>query len=73
MELCRWFGGLVRVDIMEEFNKLIQEDIVLQYQEIFKEILTENLELSEKYFISSFTSDLNDKVRPTEGYTGHTL
>lgn len=45
-ELCRRFGGLVGVDIVKEFNKLIQENTILKYQESFEEtrslLLTEN-------------------------------
>lgn len=38
IELCRRLGKLTEVDIVEEFNKLIQEDTVLQYQENFEEM-----------------------------------
>nr|QBY97810.1 hypothetical protein sunset.v10033650 [Carica papaya] len=69
VKLHRKFEGLAEVDIAKEFNKLIQEDIVLQYQGKFEEVmsplLTENPELFKKYFISSFTSDLNNELQPT--------
>lgn len=61
-ELCRRFGGLTGIDIVEEFNKLIHEDEVSNYQREFEEmrsfLLSENSGLTERYVISSVISGL---------------
>lgn len=46
--------GLVGIDIVEEFNNLVQEDSMIKYQEKFEEmrsqLLTENPGLSKRDF-----------------------
>lgn len=67
-EFCVRFGDWNLVDVVEEFNKLKQEETVQQYQEKFEELKslmrTLNFGLSEAYFIPSFISGLNDELRP---------
>lgn len=65
-ELCRKFGGLTGINMVEEFNNLVQENSVLNYQEKFEEmrsfLLTENPKLSKRYYISSFISGLKEEL-----------
>lgn len=65
--LCKRFGELNVSDVVKEFNKLLQEGFVLEYQEKFEELkslmVKYNPGLSEIYFISSFISGLNEEVR----------
>lgn len=53
-ELCRRFGELAGIDVVEESNKFVQEDSVPNYQENFEEmrslLITEN---SIFYFYAS--------------------
>ena len=53
---------------MEEFNKLQQVGIVEAYQERFEELKTlmliKNPNLSEEYYISSFTNGLKEEIKP---------
>lgn len=66
-ELCRRFGRLAGVDV-EEFNKLVQQNTVLNYQERFEEMRsllpTENSGFTERYFISISISGLKEELRP---------
>lgn len=63
------FGVLAGIDVVEEFNKLTQEDTVINYQENFEKmrslLLIENPGLLKKYSISSFITGLNEELRPT--------
>lgn len=47
---------------MKEFNKLIQEDTVIKYQEKFKEMRSQLL--TERYYISSFIGGLREEFSP---------
>lgn len=62
--LGRRFREVAGIDVVEEFNKLTQEDIVISYQENFEEtralLLNENPELSERYSISTFIRGLKE-------------
>ena len=66
--LCQRFKGTCCRDIVEEFNKLQQTGTVEAYQEKFEELKTlmliQNPNLSEEYFISSFTSGLREEIKP---------
>lgn len=54
--------------IVDEFNKLKQENSLMEYQERFEELrpimLRENPHFNEYYFISYFISGLNEELKP---------
>ena len=64
--ICSRFGN--RTDIVEEFNKLMQEGDVDEYVERFEELksLMHSLNslLPESYYISSFISGLKEDIKP---------
>lgn len=66
-ELCRKFGGVNKRDFVEEFNKLVQEGTMLEYQKQFEHfralVIIDNTTLSEHFFISSFISRLKPALR----------
>ena len=66
--VCERFGERSMVDIIEEFNKLRQTSSVENYQKRFEKLrslmIQHNPHLSETYFVSSYLSGLNDKLRP---------
>ena len=55
--------------MVQEFNRLRQEGMVLEFQAKFKELkfrmLNKNPYLNEEYFVSSFIRGLNDELRST--------
>ncbi|XP_026399137.1 uncharacterized protein LOC113294990 [Papaver somniferum] len=61
------FQELGHDDIVGEFNKLIQDGTVSEYQEIFEELkaimLAKNGHLTEEYFTSSFISGMKEEFR----------
>ena len=66
--LCKRFSDSICQDVIEEFNKLLQERSVGEYQEKFEELkplmLIKNRNLDENYFISSFISGLKEEIKP---------
>jgi hypothetical protein len=64
--ICSRFGN--RTDIVEEFNKLMQEGDVDEYVKRFEELksLMHSLNslLPESYYISSFISGLKEDIKP---------
>ena len=65
-DLCRRFGS--KDDIVEEFNKLIQDGNMDEYIERFEELRSLigalNPLLPEAYYVSSFISGLKDEIKP---------
>jgi hypothetical protein len=65
-DLCRRFGS--KDDIVEEFNKLIQDGNMDDYIERFEELRSLmgalNPLLPEAYYVSSFISGLKDEIKP---------
>ena len=55
-------------DVVEDFNKLRQLGMILEYQVRFEELkalmLIHNPYLTEAYFVSSFISGLSEELRP---------
>ncbi|XP_052179891.1 uncharacterized protein LOC127793149 [Diospyros lotus] len=78
-EFCARFGESNLIEVVEQFNKLRQERIVDEYQTQFDELKSRlghvPSMLDEEYFVSSFLSGLNDKLRPMENveYLGHII
>nr|CAD1818033.1 unnamed protein product [Ananas comosus var. bracteatus] len=66
-EICRRFDTRGSVDVVEEFNKLVQTGTVEEYQEQFEDLkarlLTTDSQFSVDYFLSSFLSGLKDEIR----------
>jgi len=64
-DLCRRFGS--KDDIVEEFNKLIQDENMDEYIERFEELRSLigalNPLLPEAYYVSSFISGLKDEIK----------
>ncbi|KAL8171875.1 hypothetical protein V2J09_023679 [Rumex salicifolius] len=64
---CVRFGEKREPDVVEEFNKLCQEDSVEVYTDKFEELrafmLMYNSTLTESYFISSYISGLKEEIR----------
>ena len=56
--ICEKFGDKNIIDVIEEFNKLIQVKSMLEYQTKFEEIksliIITNPTLSKAYFVSNF-------------------
>ena len=68
IDLCQRFCDKTCMDVIEEFNKLIQKTSVEDYQEKFEELkpymLQYNPHLEEGYFVSSFISGLKEELKP---------
>lgn len=70
-EDCNWEEFVIRekrtMDIVEEFNKMKQHGSVQEYQLQFEELkslmLSRNPYMTKDYFVSSFLSGLNEKLR----------
>ncbi|XP_020097231.1 uncharacterized protein LOC109716293 [Ananas comosus] len=66
-EVCRRFDVRGLVDVVEEFNKLVQTGTVEEYQEQFEDLrarlLTTKSQFSPEYFLSSFLSGLKDEIK----------
>ncbi|KAL4319829.1 hypothetical protein GQ457_18G007350 [Hibiscus cannabinus] len=66
-DLCHRFSDRTDIDVIEEFNKLIQKGSVEEYQEKFEElkpyIIQQNPYQGEPYFVSSFLSGLKEELR----------
>jgi len=64
--LCMWFGNMK--DVVEKFNKLVQEKEVEEYVDRFDELKSLMCALNpfilEVYYISSFLSGLKEYIRP---------
>lgn len=64
--ICKRFGG--KDDIVEEFNKLVQDKSMDDYVEKFEELKSLmsalNPSLLESYYVSSFISGLKDDIKP---------
>jgi len=62
------FGEKNMTDVIEEFNKLRKNGLVIEYQVRFEELrsLMWNSQptLTEQYFVTSFISGLKDELRP---------
>nr|CAD1832016.1 unnamed protein product [Ananas comosus var. bracteatus] len=66
-EICRRFDTKGLVDVVEEFNKLVQTGTVDEYQEQFEDLrarlLITDSQFSLDYFLSSFLSGLKDEIK----------
>jgi hypothetical protein len=64
--ICRRFGN--KKDVVEEFNKLLQDRGVKEYVERFEELKSLmnslNPSLPESYYVSSFISGLREDINP---------
>ncbi|GMI90521.1 hypothetical protein HRI_002721400 [Hibiscus trionum] len=65
--LCHRFSDREYMDVIDEFNKLIQKGTVEEYQDKFEElkpyIIQQNPYQEESYFVSSFLSGLKEELR----------
>ncbi|KAK1372370.1 hypothetical protein POM88_028563 [Heracleum sosnowskyi] len=66
--LIKRFGRSGGLDVQEEFNKLYQSRSLMEYVERFEElkslVLCKNVNLGERYFMSSFISGLRSELKP---------
>jgi len=67
-DFCVSFGDETITYIIEEFNKLKQGRLVIEYQVRFEELrslmMNAHPALIEHYFVSSFIYELNDELWP---------
>lgn len=76
MEVCRRFGNVRCMDIVDEFNNHKQSGNVERYQERFDELksymLLVNPLLNENHFIPSYISGLKSEIKPLVGMANPT-
>ncbi|OIT37800.1 putative mitochondrial protein [Nicotiana attenuata] len=75
MDICRRFGHIRPLDIIDEFSKLGQEGSIEAYQEKFEELrihmMMINPHLNELHFVASFVSGLRPEIKHLRYYPGH--
>lgn len=67
-EVCRRFGNIRPLDIVDEFNKIQQLGTMEHYQRKFEELasymIIVNPMLNEAHFVASFVSGLKPELKP---------